>query len=248
VTKTLRDIGPLSWSAINTYNRCPRQWALRYLEKLWPEEKAQPLCFGIAFHAGVEEFLHHTINGEAFPIALYHMKTKFDYEYALGDDKGPDPDKWLPIGDKLLESLAHSIVEKGFVPEEIECKASRDGFRGRLDCIGMLEGRRIIVDWKTSSRPFTQKRINTDGQLTGYSYLRPDCDRVAFVVAVKSSQNIYWYESTRTQKDVIEFKDMIDKVRGEMQTRDKFQGAYTRKACRFCDLVPRYCSGDLGDF
>lgn len=243
-----RQIEYLSWSQISKYLRCPYSWYLYYVEKIWPEEKAQPLCFGIAYHAGVETFLHSQIAGDVFPISLYHMQSKFDYEYALGEDKGPDPGKWLPLGDKLLEALANSIIEKGFVPEEVECEASRGGFRGRLDCIGMLEGKRIIVDWKTAGSPFTQKRVDTDGQLTGYSYLRPDCDGVAFVVAVKESQNIYWYPSTRTPGEVVAFKAMVEDVREKMQTSDKFIPTADPSVCKWCDFAStRYCAGS-GDF
>lgn len=50
------DIDHLSYSSISTYQRCPRKWKFRYLEKI-PTRSSAPLAFGGAFHNTIEAYL-----------------------------------------------------------------------------------------------------------------------------------------------------------------------------------------------
>lgn len=50
------DIDHLSYSSISTYQRCPRKWKFRYLEKI-PTISSAPLAFGGAFHNTIEDFI-----------------------------------------------------------------------------------------------------------------------------------------------------------------------------------------------
>lgn len=50
------DIDHLSYSSISTYQRCPRKWKFRYIEKI-PVVTSTALAFGGAFHSTIEEYL-----------------------------------------------------------------------------------------------------------------------------------------------------------------------------------------------
>ncbi len=50
------EIDHLSYSSISTYQRCPRKWKFRYIEKI-PIRSSAPLAFGGAFHNTIEDYL-----------------------------------------------------------------------------------------------------------------------------------------------------------------------------------------------
>lgn len=247
--KKLRTIKNLSWSQIGAYNYCNLAWYKHYVLKLWPEEKPQPLSFGIAFHAGIEIFLkEHFMEGISEKVATNNACSRLDYAYTFGREKGPNPKKWLPIGNTMIRATIAAILNKGFKPISTERYIIRNRYSGRVDCLGLVGTDRVIVDWKTASKPFTQKRVDEDGQLTGYGYLLPgEWDKMAFVVAIKETSEVHWYETTRTQKQIDEFIKMVAAVRVKMECDSKFVGVHNHNQCRYCDLAPYNCSGS-GDF
>jgi len=244
----IRDIGKLSYSQISLYKQCPRLWYEQYVLGHRLEEVSQALSFGIAYHAGVEELMKLWGKNSA----LSEAQSKFEWEYCFGRMPGPDEDKWMPIGDKLLLNLAHKLREFDFEPVTIEQMIERNNFRGRIDCVANVNGHKTIIDWKTASREYDPSHVDTDEQLTAYNYLMPDIEFLAFCVGVKGTQNVYWYETIRTKQQVDEFEQMVKSTRREMETLEKFPGMYNREACmawnRKCDMWQGdWCEG-LDDF
>lgn len=247
--KKVRTIKNLSWSQISAYQRCNLAWYKHYVLKLWPEEKPQPLSFGIAYHAAIETFLKEYYKDNlSKSVAIDNACSRLDYAYTFGRDKGSDPKKWLPIGNTMVRATAAAILAKDFEPLSTEQYIVRDRFSGRIDCLALVNGKRMLIDWKTASKPFTQKRVDEDGQLTGYGYLLPGkWDSMAFVVAIKETSEVHWYETTRTQKQIDEFVKMVADVRIKMECDSKFVGVHKHSICRWCDLFPYHCAGE-GDF
>ena len=247
--KKLRTLKNLSWSQISCFQYCRKQWYLYYVRKLWPEEKPQPLSFGIAFHSGIETFLKEYFNqGTSKEAAISNACSRLDYAYTFGREKGPNPKKWLPIGNTMIRATIALILEKGLEPISTEQYVVRNKFSGRIDCIARVGDERIIIDWKTASKPFTQRKVDNDGQLTGYGYLLPgEWDKMAFVVAIKETSEVHWYETTRTQAQIDAFVRMVAATRVKMECDSKFVGVHTHNKCRHCDLFPYHCSG-AGDF
>jgi len=243
--KKLRTIKNLSWSQISAYERCNLAWYLHYVKKLWPEEKPQPLAFGIAYHSAIETFLNEYYFREvAKEVAISNACSKLDYAYTFGRDRGADPKKWLPIGNTMVRATIAAILKKDFRPIETEQYVVRNRYSGRIDCRGLVGADRVIVDWKTATNPFTQRKVDTDGQLTGYGYLLPgEWDKMAFVVAIKETSQVHWYETTRTQEQIKEFEKMISDTRLKMECGEKFIGVHDHNICRFCDLQPYHCRG-----
>lgn len=247
--KKLRTLKNLSWSQIGAFNYCRLGWYKHYILKLWPKEKPQPLSFGIAYHAAIETFLNEYYKKEASRnVAISNACGRLDYAYTFGREKGPNPKKWLPIGNTMVRATIAAILSKDFEPLSTEQYIVRNRYSGRVDCKALVNGKRVIIDWKTASRPFTQERVDKDGQLTGYGYLLPDeWDSMAFVVAIKETSEVYWYETTRTQEQIDAFVRMVAAVRVKMECDNKFVGVHNHNQCRWCDLQPYHCSG-AGDF
>lgn len=242
--RKVRDITMLSWTQVNLYRRCPLAWAKRYLDKIRPP-KAQPLCFGIAFHTGIEAFLTEWKVSMAEDICIANACSVFDDCYTFGEDRGPNPKRWLPVGNRMIKALCENLIEKRVVPRETEALVKKGGFLGKVDAIVELEnGKRLVVDWKTAGRPYTKARVANDGQLTGYSYLT-DCSDVAFVVVLKSKPHkVLWYPTTRSDAQVRSFLEDVEQVRLELETCEKFLGVHRESICKWCDYNdPQYCRG-----
>jgi len=247
--KKIRTVRRLSWSQMSAYENCPLAWYKHYILKLWPDEKAQPLSFGIAYHSGAEVFLDEYYNQDIpQEVAINNACSRFDFEYSFGKEKGPNTKKWLPIGNTMLRATAALLLTKDFKLLSLERFVSRKGFLGKVDCQALVDGKRMIIDWKTATYPFTQERVDTDGQLTGYGYLlQGNWDALAFVVAIKETSEVHWYETTRTQRQIDEFVKRIENAREKMEFGEKFIGAHSPNACKWCDLKPYNCRG-VGDF
>jgi len=231
---------------MNVWRRCRRLWHEQYRLNHWPTEKAQPLSFGIAYHTGIEKLMY-CWKEDKQDVYLGNAIAAFEYEYSLGKNKGPTDrlDYWLKIGGTLITNTAKLLRQKGFEPLSIEKKCQRPGFSGRIDCLGKIGDRRILVDWKTAGRQFTQKRVDEDEQLTAYGWMLPgEWDRVAFCVGIKSTCMVYWYESTRTKQQLQEFAEQVKIVRREIEEAEKFPGKHTKRACMAynhkCDM---WCDG-----
>lgn len=243
-----RDVGKLSYSQISLYKRCPRLWYEQYIEGHRLKEVSQPLSFGIAYHAGVEELMSRWGDD----IAVSEACSRFEWEYCFGRMPGPNEKKWMPIGNRLIVNLVDKLWALDFEPIAIEKMVERNKFRGRIDCVADVKGEKTIIDWKTANRPYDLGRVDIDEQLTAYSYLLPDVPHQGFCVGVKDTQEIFWYETVRTSKQRDDFEDMVRHIRREMEEADKFPGMHTREACmmwgRECDMMKLGICDGTNDF
>ena len=248
-----REIGDLSYSQMTCYIDCPKKWYEQYVLKHWPVKKEQPLCFGIAFHAGMQRMCESWVLDQ--DKALENAKSELRVSYSLGKDAGPDPDKWIPKGEHLLTAMAEFLALNRFVPsaDGIERKCTKPGFKGFVDCYAIFNGKRTIIDWKTSSYPYSRDKIETDRQLTAYGWMLPGkWDQMAFCVINKYNQEVYWYPTTRTEEQIAEFEAEVTRIRRELETKTNFPGVHTKETCRAwnrqCHLWELgYCNG-LEDF
>ena len=102
--------GHLSWSRISTYQRCPRQFAARYVEHLQPDFRSSSMLFGSGVHAGVE--LHHLARLAGMSASPEEMLLA--YEQAWADDVDADVPVRYPKGDsqEKLQDLAGRVFDR----------------------------------------------------------------------------------------------------------------------------------------
>ena len=243
-----RKIGKLSNTQVSMYQQCPKLWYISYVLKIRAPERPQPMCFGIALHEGMEALCHVWKEKED---AVVTAKQVFEKSYRVGDGKGPNPEYWVAIGNRLIDNFDHKLQEMNFVPLTSEQRMSNEHYIGVVDCIGMVNGVRTVIDWKTASSPYSTKDVETSDQLTGYAWLT-GCNQVAFCVGVKKTGEVYWYSTTRSPQQVSEYEDRILVLRHKLATTSEFPGKHTRKACmawnRKCDAWALGACCGLDDF
>jgi hypothetical protein len=255
--KRIRQVKQLSYSQINCFQWCKKQWELKYLEKIRLEEKPQALAFGIAVHRGIEKYLRNYYFDDRPQIALSNGLSAFDYSYMLSDNKGPDIEVWTPIGQRMIEGVIDKLEGLNFHPSNIELfrRISCDGFDfvGKIDCYGEIEGRYTIIDWKTANKPYTKKKVENNDQLTAYAWLMdhtatPSMRDVGFMVMTKPPDSkVYWHPSTRDNNQIRQFEQLVSRTHEEMETRQDFPGKHRKNVCKWCEYAYVYCRAD-GDF
>jgi len=165
----------LSYTQLNMYLRCPRQYYYRYIEnKIYPP-KAR-LSQGLAFHKteadGFSKKMGYRRGYKISDLQLLYAEY-FDDEIEKTEpifDEGETRGKLLDEGVKAVEVYGKSkgryIYPKQVeMPFEITFSNAPFTFEGRIDLIDVKDR---LIDLKLRSRKFSQKEIETDLQLTSY--------------------------------------------------------------------------------
>jgi len=239
----------LSWTQLNMHTICPYKWYGFYRLKLVPYSKNIHFSVGSATHKAIEGALKSLQFGTTTTVA--EMVGVFS-NYLKHDGVVSDPDTlqyWTLNAQNMLQGWYLWAKTHEIEVEAIEKKVVATNFMGYIDCIARIDGQRYIIDWKTSSHKYSQKRADTDQQVTVYQWLdgcTPDT-RVAYGVLVKGTSVFQFLSSSRTQEDVTNLQMKI----GEMSEAIKLYGVDNLpekrpgKECRRCDLYALgHCEGE----
>ena len=160
----------LSVSQIKTFLQCPRQYRLRYIDKVRPEFRSASLAFGTAWHAAVGTFLWMSDAGPP-PIEelLDRFKDALDRELAeydvpvLFDDEESGLDALLERARAMLDTFVREfpMPSRVFALEEpflLELAHPATGERldlplvGALDALVERDGKIIVLELKSAKR------------------------------------------------------------------------------------------------
>lgn len=217
----MRTIKFVSPTQLQLWEDCPYLWYLRYVKKYKPPVTF-PLKFGIAFHTGVEKMLEESWDTE---VAYDNACSAFDYSYTF-TYKGEESAKWMKRAAKMLKMLQNRLsVFEQFEILEQEQTVALGRLRGRIDCIAKVDGEKMVIDWKTSNRPFSDSDLQENLQLSAYCYLTGH-RKAAFMVIPKVGKKIYFQEVTRTEQQIGEFTDYMESVIERMEMLDEFPKNY----------------------
>jgi len=166
----------LSYSSINHYLNCSRSWRYRYVNKL-DEGKSEALLFGSAWH----KMIGNMVNG-----TLDHMLAWRDGLTESLPDDIEDGQSWITninlLGSRILAESEvrqhiknlkpsyHEISTGEYAPY-LEHKFEFTIPQVEVPVIGyidMINEDMTPIDFKTSSRRWTQKRADNDLQATFY--------------------------------------------------------------------------------
>ncbi len=204
----------LSASSIGTFEKCPKQYHYRYIEK--PKVKETDwsfLEFGKCAHSALEYFHLHLMENIEEPESYGDiMKTSFkkalkEYDIDILRDE-------LPLLKEVLQNYLDVILEEG-LPHVISAEMDFNfkigeytvrGFIDRIDKVGPEEYH--VVDYKTNKNP----KYLTNFQLLLYALALkerfPDAKIIhgSYVLLKHKSKLKSW---TFTEKD---YQDTIDKI------------------------------------
>jgi CRISPR/Cas system-associated exonuclease Cas4 (RecB family) len=182
---TIGVLSHLSASSLSTFRRCPRQFRLKYLDRIQPSFRASALAFGVAFHVAVGEHLLTSTTTEQRPVGeLWDLFVLALDEQLDGDgppvlfDDGEDRDVLVALGRRMLEAFVEHVpmpdeVRAVEVPFSIDLVDPATGevlppLIGSIDALVVKNGLLTVWELKSGKRKWPADQIAYDLQPTAY--------------------------------------------------------------------------------
>jgi hypothetical protein len=180
------EIEHISATQIGMYQRCPRQWAYRYVLKVKSPPDAAILCGSGMHHAAEVGMLAKSVTGEN-PEPDDAADAARDYvadEFATGevvlsqkDTRGGIVDKTVRLSRKWAEDAA-PLVDPVAVEKSFETEVGGVKVVGRFDVVTTT----AIVDWKSSGRKPVRTTVTASPQTELYALVSGRAVNYIYVV------------------------------------------------------------------
>jgi len=181
----------ISYSQIFTYLSCSLKYQMKYVLRQPPERIGLALPFGKALHKSLERYYLSyaqgqieelgtlkTLFGEVFTSNFENIKDLVVFGKTM-----PDADSAISMGNAMLKAFYESIDLTGWKVLDVELPLSAQlytdsGQITEFKLIGFIDllledpaGQLVVVDHKTAARAKSQADVDSDLQMSTYSYL-----------------------------------------------------------------------------
>ena len=203
-----------SYTQISQYLTCPRRYRHRYLDGWKETDVRAAMVFGRAFERALGAYFRREDPGAA----LFA-------EWSAGQKKGlhyADRDSWdrmLQQGIMLLERFCQEDRVRIREPhQDLQIKFARE-FSGRndfvayVDAIGELDGKRCLLEWKTTSSRYPEEPdglLALDPQLVCYSWMTGMAEVAQVVFVRKRLVEIQYLHTTISNVQRQEFGHLVE--------------------------------------
>jgi len=168
-----RKIDYLSYSQLETYTRCPRQFQYRYILKI-PIPPSSAASFGSSIHSALKDFYSQVLERKEpkKENLLHFLKTNWHSE---GYVSKAHEKRSFKEAQKMLSGFYEKFYSPSQRPlaleERFTLRLSPTFLKigGKIDRVDKLSGGKIeIIDYKTG-KPSSQKQVDQDLQMTVYA-------------------------------------------------------------------------------
>ena len=232
----------LSYSQLDTFNRCPLQYRYKYIFKI-PAPVHSSASFGTSIHDALKDFYQNIKSGkkqeiEDLLIILENNWIKLGYESKKHEKFSRS------LAKKILTDFYNKFHKHETVPRFLEQNFKfpiKSGLiiGGKIDRIDeKKDGRIEIIDYKTGDKLPTQKEVDKNLQLTLYAMAcaqkyflgKEPKDITLSLLFLKQGKKI----STKRTKDDLRKtrKDLLEKIK-EIETSDFLPTPGFM--CKFCE-------------
>ncbi len=233
-----------SYTQLSHYLACPRKYRYRYVDGWQEKDTRAGLLFCRAFEQALSAFFRREDPSEVlFKEWSRYKKTNLDYHH------NDSWDRMLHQGIKLLELFAqHDRVEIRYPKRNLQIKVSRplsrtSQFVAYVDAFGYVDGRRCVIDWKTTSARYPDQPeglLALDPQLACYSWLTGEPE-VAFVVFVrKRLPEIQYLRSTISEDQRREFGLLVEDTVAQIEASQFLPHSgirFPQNGCTSCSFL-----------
>ena len=243
---TREPITRFSYSALQSFKTCPRQYEYNYLLKI-PQPASGATSFGSSMHNTLNEF--YKLVTQSKQASLFT-----DYQEDLSLKRLLDiyEDKWMPMG---YESKAHhdTLKKRGgeilkafyghfkeevprieFLEKPFKLKVEKYTISGRIDRADKLaDGSLEIIDYKTG-KSRSQKDVDKDEQLAIYAMASKEC------FAQDASKLTLYFLDDDLKISTMPEEGIVEKVKqevielGDKVNESNFAPTPSKFACGFC--------------
>lgn len=111
-----------------------------------------------------------------------------------------------------------------------------------IDLLADMDGKKTVVDFKTSGSAYENHEVILSDQLTAYQLAEPEAEQTALCVLIKTKEpQIEWHVARRNGAQLIEFLAKAEILAHQIAT-----GLFYKrpgKWCSWCDYLS-VCTGD----
>ncbi|MBT4120085.1 MAG: PD-(D/E)XK nuclease family protein [Candidatus Peribacter sp.] len=248
---------PFSYSQLNTYSTCPKQFEFANVKKI-PRQISAGESFGSSVHNTLSKWgkleaekgkkkeekdqltMFEEPEEEAVPLTIDLLLDLWHQSFIVqGYSSKVDADSARTKGEVLMQKFYEwweketrevIAIEKGF-----SIAVDIDTIKGRFDRIERTAGKLIVIDYKTGGMR-TQEEVDEDLQLSIYALACQDlfgepCDEL--VLFFLSEEGITEVVTKRTPKQLSKAGDVIGSL-SEQIDDEKFTATPSESACRRC--------------
>ncbi len=229
----------LSHSRINRYLLCPEQYRLYYIEGMRPRFYSASLVFGQTVHQALSSLFKTGANPMETFTTLWHDSRPFELRYSARES-------WEKLRETGRELLAKFVLEEiprisavsgSEKPFEFGITDIESPFVGVIDLVAVVDGKKTVVDFKTSGSTYAEHEARLSDQLTAYQLAEPDAEQMALCVLVKTKEpKIEWHICGRNPDDLLDYLAKAKYVAREITSERFFKrpGMW----CSWCDFLP----------
>jgi hypothetical protein len=232
-------LSQFSVSRLYRYLTCPESYRLHYLERWRPRVQSAGLVFGAGLHVVLADFFRSGIEPVKNFLTLWEGLRNVTLAYSSRESWEELKEKGenlltLFVAEEAPKITNVSAVEKSF---EFQVSDLAMPFTGIIDLVADINGKRTVVDFKTSASRYEPHESILSDQLTAYFLAEPDAKQVAFCVFVKTKKpKIEWFFAQRDGETLVEFLAKVSHVISEIE-EERFYKRPGRQ-CGICDFLP----------
>ena len=202
-----------SYTQISQYLACPRRYRLRYLDGWKEKDTRAGMLFGRAFELALGAYFRREDPGDAFFrewSACKHQKLQFSHRDTW--------DRMLEQGIMLLTRFCQdNRVEVSQPRQNLQIKITRpigrNEFVAYVDAIGKLDGKRCLLEWKTSSCRYAEEPdgvLALDPQMVCYSWITGIAEVAQVVFVRKSLVEVQYLRTNISEEQRQEFGHLVE--------------------------------------
>jgi len=233
-------ISYLSFSQINTFNTCPRQYRFRYLQRI-PTPSSAAASFGSSIHQTLRDFYQEIKEGKKL--------TKKDLLALLEVDWSPQgyaskshEERMKKQGQRMLTDFYKKFDPK-VIPKDLEqpfvIKVSHKlKIGGRIDRVDEKKGELEIIDYKTG-KVMEQKNIDQSLQMTVYALAA--ADKGIYGKKPEKVVLTFYFLDTGEKKSTKRTTGQLEEAKKELveKAKEVEESGFEPKPsnmCEFCDF------------
>jgi len=213
-----------SYTQISQYLTCPRRYRHRYLDGWKEKDTRAAMLFGRAFERALGALFRREDPGEIL-FAEWSACQSQDLHYSNRDSW----DRMLRQGLTLLTRFCQDNRVQVHQPRRnlqikfIRPVGEKNDFVAYVDGIGKLDGKRCLLEWKTSSSRYSEEPkglLSLDPQLVCYSWMTGITEVAQVVFVRKSLVEVQYLRTTITDEQREEFGRLVEGTIRRIESAD----------------------------
>jgi len=246
-----------SHSRLSTYEQCPYQYKLKYIDKIKTEKETIEAFLGSRVHDTLE-WLYRQVNMEKIPslkevLKKYKEKWEKEFNDSIKITKDFSVKNYYDKGVKFIKNYyeKHKPFDENTIDIEKRIVVNLDD-KGKYKLVGYIDrlvynektGEYEIHDYKTNNKLKTQENLNQDKQLALYSIaindMYPDTNKICLVWHFLAFDKEFC--SYRNNKEIEKLKKDTIKIIKEIENHIKSEREWKPKKsnlCNWCDYQDR---------